>query len=169
MKGGAFLESLLGRWGQLNLRERRLVSWGAAIVALAIIYFVLFEPAWLGRTRLRDELPQLRAQVAKLEALSAEAGKLAKVRQSSKAQAVVRSELQRSITAAGLDSSATVNAGSDIIQVKFDQVTMASVLTWLYGATRDVKLRVVDVKVVKDVDPGRVAATISLERPGSDQ
>ncbi len=143
------------------------MTWGAILVGLALIYFVLFEPAWQGRSRLRAELPELRAQVAKLEALSAEASQLASVRQSSKAQAVVRAELQRSITAAGLGNSATIDAGSDIIKVKFDQVTLGSVLNWLYGAARDVKLRVVDVKVVKDVDPGRVVATISLERPGS--
>lgn len=167
MKNAAVLEGFIKRWQSLNLRERRLVGGGALVVALAILYFVMFEPAWIGRERLRQELPQLREQVAKMESLSLEAKSLANIRTTTKAQAVVRAELQRSLTAAGLANQSSVDAGSDIMKVKFDQVTMESVLNWLYGATRDVKVRVVDVKVVKDVDPGRVTATVSLERPGS--
>ena len=130
---------------------------------------MFFEPAWQGRERLRRELPELRQQVARLESLSVEAQSLSKVRTASKAQAVVRSELQQSLTAANLGNQATVDAGNDIIKVKLDQVSMDSMLTWLYGASRDLRLRVVDVKIVRDVARGLVVANLALERPGAQE
>lgn len=136
-------------------------------VGVAVTWFILFEPAWVGRERLREELPQLRGQVAKLESLSAEAKSLSQIRTNAKAQSVVRAELQRSLSAAGLDSNATVDAGSDVIKVKFDDVTLDALLTWVYGAARDTRVRVVDAKLTRDVSPGRVAAILSLERPGN--
>lgn len=167
MKKNAIIESLITRWQTLNLRERRMVMGMVLFVGIAVTWFVFFEPAWAGRERLREELPQLRSQVAKLESLSAEAKSLAQIRTNNKAQSVVRAELQRSLTAAGLDSNATVDAGSDVIKVKFDDVTLDALLTWLYGASRDTRVRVVDAKLTRDVAPGRVAVTLSLERPGS--
>jgi len=166
LKKNAFLESLITRWQALNLRERRMVMGMLLFVGVAVTWFVLFEPAWVGRERLREELPQLRGQVAKLESLSAEARSLAQIRTDNKAQSVVRAELQRSLTAAGLDNNATLDAGSDVIRVKFDDVTLDALLAWLYGASRDTRVRVVDAKLTRDVAPGRVAAILSLERPG---
>lgn len=167
MKKNPILETVISRWQTLNLRERRMVMGMLLFVGIAVIWFVLFEPAWVGRERLREELPQLRSQVAKLESLSAEAKTLAQIRTNSKAQSVVRAELQRSLSAAGLDSNASVDAGSDVIKVKFDDVTLDALLTWLYGAARDTRVRVVDAKLTRDVAPGRVAAILSLESPGS--
>ena len=169
MKGAAFVETALSRWQTLNRRERRLVGGGALLVGVLLLWFVAFEPAWVGRDRLRDELPLLRSQVAKMESLAEEARRLAEVRGQPKAAAVVRADLQRSLGAAGLGNLATVDAGTDIIRVKIDQADFDAVLDWLYGVVRDIKLRVVDVTVVRDVQPGLVTTTLSLENPRSGQ
>lgn len=161
------LELVLTRWQALNERERRLITLGTVLIGAAVIYFLFFEPAWQGRERLRTELPQLREQVARVEALSAEATALANVRANARAPAVVRSELQRSLTAAGMADKATVDAGTDVIKVRFDQVTLDGILTWMYGAVRDSKLHVVDVQIDRDATRGFVGATVSLERPGA--
>ncbi len=161
------VESAITWWRALERRERRLVAGGSLVLLLAALWFLMFEPAWNGRERLRADLPQLREQVARMDSLAAEVETLSQVRGKDKAPAVVREELQRSLTAAGLDTQATIDAGSDVLKVKIDQAKFETVLSWLYGAVRDVKLRVVDASLVRGSQPGTVNATIGLETPGA--
>jgi general secretion pathway protein M len=63
------VESLAQRWGALAIRERRMLSLGLAVIGLAVLYFVLFEPAYLGRKKLQEELPALRSQALDIRAL----------------------------------------------------------------------------------------------------
>ncbi len=167
MKGGAFIERGIGFWRALNRRERRLVGSGVIVLALSAIWFLMFEPAWQGRERLRAELPRLREQVAKMSALAAEAETLSQIREQERSLAMIREALQLSLGAAGLDTLASIDAGSDIMKVKIDQAKFDAVLTWLYGTVRDLKLRAVDVSVVRGTQAGLVSATISLESPGA--
>jgi len=158
-------EGVLARWRQLAPRERRMIGGGAVVLALAVIWFVLFEPAWLGRQRLRSELPELRAQVARMASLSEEARTLGDVRAESISAAMVRAELQRTLTASGLANIASVDAGTDLIRVRFDSARFDLAIDWLAQVVRDARLRVADVSIVRDPQAGRVTATFGLERP----
>jgi general secretion pathway protein M len=161
----ARFEGVLESWRRLAPRERRLLVGGAVVLLAAVGWFVFFEPAWLGRQRLRAELPDLRAQVARMAALSDEAKALSDVRAEAISAAAVRAELQRALDAAGLATQATVDAGNDLIRVKFDAVRFDSAVDWLAQVVRDARLRVADVSIVRDPQAGRVTATFGLERP----
>lgn len=169
MKGivGSVVEQGFTRWYGFNSRERWMLVGCGLFLVFVFAYFVLFQPAWNGRTRLAAELPVMRAKVASMEALADEAKSLRNVRATKLSNAAVRSELQRLLSASGLDRNASVDAGQDVIKVKMDRVAFDAVTGWLYQAVRDVKLRVVDVSIKRGTSPGRVAATISLERPGA--
>ncbi|MEZ5649020.1 MAG: type II secretion system protein M [Burkholderiaceae bacterium] len=160
-------EGAFSRWRQLAPRERRMIVGGAIVLLLAFVWFVLFEPAWQGRQRLRDELPELRSQLARMASLSDEARALSDVRNEAMSAAAVRAELQRALTAAGLANQATLDAGTELIKVRFDAVRFDTALDWLAQVVRDARLRVADVSVVRDPQAGRVTATFGLERPAA--
>lgn len=165
---GSLLEQLIGRWQALGRRERLFLLVCGAFLSFILVYYVMFRPAWQGRERLRTDLPVMRAKVATMESLADEVKTLRSVRASKLSAAAVRAELQRLLTAAKLDRQAKVDAGSDLIKVKFDQVRFDAMNDWVFEVARDVKLRVVDVSVTKDPQAGKVAATVSLQRPGAD-
>lgn len=165
MSLAARFEGLIGRWRELAPRERRMLVGGVLVLIAALLWFGFFEPAWNGRQRLRAELPELRAQVARMAALADEAVALSDVRRDAMSAAAVRAELQRALSAAGLQTQATIDAGTDLIRVKFDGVAFPAAIEWLSQVVRDARLRVADVSVVRDPQAGRVTATFGLERP----
>lgn len=168
MKGliGTLVEQGLTRWQAMNVRERWLVAGGAFFLLLVFIYFVAFKPAWDGRNRLQDQLPVMRAKLASMESMATEIKALRNVRASRLSAAAVRDELQRMLSAAGLDSQASVDAGQEVMRVKFDRVSFDAMNNWLFQVVRDLKVRVVDVSVKREATAGRVTATVSLQRPG---
>ncbi|MEZ5740214.1 MAG: type II secretion system protein M [Burkholderiaceae bacterium] len=165
MKAGSAFEGLITRWRALAARERRLILWGSVVLLVVFVWGVLFEPAWQGRQRLRDELPALRGQVARMDALAAEVKELSSVRANAMSAAAARSELQKALDASGLASQASVDAGNDLIRVKLDGARFDGTLAWLYQVVRDTRLQVADVSIIREPDSGRVTATFALERP----
>lgn len=168
MKGlvGSLVEQGFARWQAMNGRERWLVSGCVVFLVLVFGYFVAFKPAWDGRNKLQEQLPVMRAKLANMESMATEVKSLRNVRASRLSAAAVRTELQRLLDAAGLDSQASVDAGQEVVRVKFDRVSFDAMNNWLFQVVRDVKVRVVDVSIKRGASPGRVAATISLQRPG---
>lgn len=164
----AVLESTLGRWRSLAPRERRVLGAGALVLLVAIVYLLLFEPAWLGRERLRTELPQLREQVARMDALTAEARTLGQAPVSRLSQEALRAELQRALNVAGLGNGATVELTGDLLRVRMREVPFGGVLDWSQQVTRDLKLRIVDASIARDAQAGLVSASLSLQSPASE-
>ena len=68
--------SIAGWWQGLAERERRVLGFGALIVAVVVVYLWLWEPAAVGIRKLQADLPQLMAQDASMRAMAAEAAGL---------------------------------------------------------------------------------------------
>ena len=163
------IERLLNGWRALAPRERRLVLAAAVVVLLACIHLLLFEPAWKGRERLSAELPRLRAQVAQMHALAAEASLLAAAPRGADTPQAVRAALEASIASAGLsDRVAKLSATGDLIDLRFASVPHADWLDWLDATLRETRLRVVDVSLTRETSPGVVSVRLVLEMQGRD-
>lgn len=65
-----------GFWDQRTDREKALLTWGGAALAVAIAWSVLWAPAQDGRAHLRESLPSLQRQLAQMTAQSNEARSL---------------------------------------------------------------------------------------------
>jgi len=163
----AMLERLVQWWAALQTRERRMLASGGAVLALLLLYFVAFEPAYIGRQRLQAELPGRRAQLAQMEALGTEARQLsAKAGESVESSAQLKDSLEKSIKAAGLTASLTqLNVAGELIDLRFKGAPFAVWLTWLDSALRETRLRTVDVCVERGAEPGQVTARLTLELP----
>lgn len=162
----ATLETLLQRWRLMLPRERRVVIGGAVLLALVLAYLVLFEPAWRGRKQLEAELPALRAQLAQIEQMSEEARRLGAVPAGTDSPQALKAQLERSVVAAGLRPGlAQFNQTGTLFDLRFRNVPYAAWLAWLDGATRETRLRVVDVAITREVGAGAVSVKLALEMP----
>jgi len=64
-------------WNARTQREKTILMWGGLVVAIAIVYLVLWAPAYEGRARLRSSLPAMQFQLAQMTAQANEARSLA--------------------------------------------------------------------------------------------
>ena len=71
------LENLLQKWASLAPRDRRMLIIAGCFLLVIIFWQVLLEPAWVGCQRLQKTLPTLRADLAQMDHMAAEARELA--------------------------------------------------------------------------------------------
>ncbi|MEN8518192.1 type II secretion system protein GspM, partial [Burkholderia sp. RS02] len=73
MKTEQLNQTLTQFWGERSQREKMLLGWGGAVLAVAIAYSVLWSPAQEGRARIQRELPTMRRELAQMTAQANEA------------------------------------------------------------------------------------------------
>lgn len=160
------LETLLQKWAGLPPRDRRMLMIAGLFLLVIVIWLVLFEPAWQGTKRLEKSLPGLRADLARMDQLADEARELSRVTSAppeNSAQLKVR--LEQSLLAQGINREmATVEAHSDILEVRFRQAPFEAWVFWLDGAVRETRTRVVDLSVTRE-SAGLFSGRLALEVP----
>ncbi|MCD6681862.1 MAG: type II secretion system protein M [Burkholderiaceae bacterium] len=160
------IETLMQRWQLLSARERRVVIGAAALLAVVAAWLTLFEPAWQARATLQRELPQLRSQLASIDALAEEAQRLSSVPAGSDSAQARKARIERSIEASGLSPSLTqLSVNGSLFDLRFDRVSHAAWLMWLDTTTREMRLRVADVTVTREAEHGLVSVRLALEAP----
>lgn len=163
------LETLLQRWQLTTPRERRIVIAGAVLLAVVVVWLLLFDPARAGRHRVRAELPVMRAQLAQIEQLADEARRLGAVPAGNDSVSAVKVQLERSIEGAGLKPAlAQLTHTGGLFDLRFKSVPFAAWLVWLESASRETRLRVVDAAVTRETGVGRVSVRLALEMPRRD-
>lgn len=166
------MEHLLQRWRQLSSRERRLLVGALAVAVCALVYLLLIEPAWNGRESVQARLPALRAQVAEADLMVAEAQRLGSAASASPRPSLqsVRVRLEQSLESAGLRAGLQqIQATESLIDLRLRGVPFAAWMVWLDSALRETRLRVADLSVTRDADPGLVSIRMVLELPGGDR
>ena len=158
------LENLLQKWASLAPRDRRMLIIAGCFLLVIIFWQVLLEPAWVGRQRLQKTLPTLRADLAQMDHMAAEARELANAADApaeTVAQVTVR--LEQSLLARGMDKEAAkVQAQGDIIEVRFHQAPFENWIFWLAAAVRETRTRIVDLSVTRE-SPGVFSGRLALE------
>jgi general secretion pathway protein M len=163
------LEKLIQQWQGLSGRDRRVLGIGSFGLVLMMVYFGLFEPAWLGRQQLEKDIPGLRAQLARLEGIASEARRLsgggaASTGAESLAQA--RIVIEQSLEAAKIKDT-QIQVVGDMIELRFKGMPMNLWLDWLNEALRQSRLRVIDAQLTRDT-AGVATARLALARPTGD-
>lgn len=159
-----YREAAAAFWLARSEQERKLLTVGAAVVGLALVYGLAIAPAVDGRAQLRKDLPQLRQQAAELEGLAREAAGLA-------AQAPVqpppmtRDGLNAQLTARGLTPQSLATTG-EYVKVEFKGVPFAALIGWLDTLRREQRIEVQDAVVSAQSTAGQVDATLTLHQGG---
>jgi len=149
-------------WQSRTQRERRILLIGAVLLALLLCWWWLLEPAISTRKKMLQQLPELRAQSAQMQALAKQVAEMPAA--SPVAEALSRAELERLLTESGLkaqqitvtDSAATLN---------FSDASFSALTAWLQKVQREQQLSVTEATVTARERLDRVDVTVSLQRP----
>lgn len=163
------MEAFIQWWRTLASRERRLIMAAVAVIGTAVLYLLAFEPAWAGRQKLAGELPQLRAQVAQMDALSSEARRISGMTAAVESSAAIRRSIETSISSAGLKPfMSSGNFQGELVEVRFNAAPFAQLAAWVDATVRETRVRIVDANVQREAAAGLVTARLAFELPKRD-
>ena len=155
-------QSFAGFWAVRDARERAALTVAVVAVALGLFYALLIGPALNGSARLNKNLPELRQQVAQLQALSKEAvvfsGKTAQP-----SAPMSRESIEAALAGKGLKPQNVVLTG-DLAKVQLAAVSFAGTLEWLDEMQKTTRLSVVDANIVALDKPDTVNAILTLRK-----
>jgi len=163
-------------WAERTQRERRLLRIGALVLSLALVWMLGLKPAIDSISQSQQQLPRLRAETAQIDTLILEAQTLQR-RQSGRMNASTLPEaLQATLRRTGLETSATLNAGSADAgtlewEVSITDASAARVMDWLASLPQLLHAKIQSVELSRSrIDgrdrPGQVSGRIVLQWPG---
>lgn len=156
------LQSLSEFWTARDTRERSMLTLGAGVVVLGLIYALLIDPALTGRDQLNKNLPVLRQQVAQLQALSVEATTFSG-RPAPAVSIISRERIESALVGKGI-KPLSVTLSGDQTTVQLAAVSFSATLDWLGEMQRTAQLSVVDANIVALAQPDMVNVTLVLRQ-----
>lgn len=149
-------------WAARDARERTMLSSAAATVMAVLIYSLLIYPALSGRERLNKNLPELRQQVAQLQALAKEAASFSG-KPAVPAVAISRESIEAALSRNGLKPQSVILTGN-FAKIQLSSVSFAGMLNWLGNIQNDSMLSVVDANIIVLPQADTVNATLTLRQ-----
>jgi len=157
------MNAILQFWAERVPRERMILAGGAALLALALLYALLIDPAVSGIARMQRSLPTLRMQASQLEQLLAEVRSLrTRPQVASVGAQESRGQIERTLAAAGLKTTRIVPLADGDLQLTFANTPYANWAVWLAAAERDLGARASSVKATATATPGNVDLDVAL-------
>jgi general secretion pathway protein M len=155
-------ESFAAFWEARNARERAILAGGAALLMLGLLYAILLGPALSGRERMNKDLPQLRAQVAQLQALARDAAGLASSTPANPAP-LTKEGLEADLARRSLKADSVAVTG-EIARLQLSAVSFAALVGWLDEIQKSALVSVVEANIVAQAQPDTVNATLTLRQ-----
>ena len=149
-------------WAARDARERVMLMVATTVVALALIYATMIDPALTGREQLSKNMPVLRQQVAQLQALSKEAVMFSG-RSPPSVAAISKESIESALARKGLKPQSVMLTG-DLAKVQLVAVSFAGTLGWLDDMQKTALLSVVDANIVALAQADIVDATLTLRQ-----
>jgi type II secretory pathway component PulM len=149
-------------WKSRTLRERRVLLIGATLLAVLLIWWSLIDPALSTRKKMQEQLPELQAQSAQLQALAKEVAELPAAPPAG--QPLSRQALEYLLTASGLKAQ-QITMADNTVTLNFSDVSFVVLTEWLQKVQREQQLFVIEATVTARERLDRVDATLSLQRP----
>lgn len=144
-------------------RERRLLLAGGALTGTALVYSLLWQPAYDGRVKLAASLPSLETQLAQMRAQLDETHRLkpaAAVRPPTGGG--LRDALAASLAQQGIADARLALAGN-AVQIDAKGVPFAAWMAWLDQIRREMHVRVTNAHAVADGKPGLTTVSATLD------
>lgn len=161
----ALAEAWAGFWEGRTAREKQLITWGGAVLAVVIGWSVLWSPAQEGRAQLRETLPAMQRQLAQMTAQANEARTLSAAAQGvAPTGMALRDALSASLNDHGLPP-AQVQVIGNAVQVQMKNAPFPAWVAWLDDARKQFKVQVSEAHVTALKADGQVDLTASLQPP----
>lgn len=155
--------SLRDAWEARSPRDRAILAWGGALLAVALVAALAWWPLERTRARLAAELPVLRASLAALERDAAEAKRL-RAMPAGAAAPPATPLASLGTNAGGLAGAQVTVLDERRVRAMGADVSFAALLEWLRNAQVTHRMRVESAKLEALPTAGRVRAEIVLVR-----
>jgi general secretion pathway protein M len=163
----AFADSWATFWDARTAREKTIITWGGAALAVMIAYSVLWAPAQAGRAHLRDILPEMQRKVAAMTEQANEARTLAIAAQGvAPTGGALKSALAASLTDHGLNATQVEMAGN-AVAIQLKNASFPTWTMWLDDVRKQYKVQVSEAHITALKADGQVDLTASLEPAAS--
>ena len=149
-------------WLARTEQERKYRAVGAIVVFAALVYMLFMAPALSGTEQLRAQLPQLREEAAKMQALAQEAGELAR-QPAPQVTPMTKETLGASLASRSLTPTSLVVSG-DFAKLQLNGVPFAGLYGWLDAQRRENRIVAEDVAVTAGSPAGQVDAVLTLRQ-----
>lgn len=149
-------------WLARTEQERKYLAAGGVAVVATLVYMLFMAPALAGREKLRAQLPQLREESAKMQALAQEAGELAR-QPAPQVAPMSRESLTASLASRSITPASLVVSG-DFAKVQLNGVSFAAMYGWLDAQRRENRIVAEDVGVTAGSPVGQVDAVLTLRQ-----
>jgi general secretion pathway protein M len=152
-----------GFWDQRTEREKTVLIWGGGVLAVVIVWLVLWAPAQDGRAHLRDTLPSLQRQLAQMTAQSNEARQLSAATQGvAPTGGALKDALTASLGDHGLPP-AQVQVIGNAVQIQMKNASFPAWTGWVDDVRKQFKVQVAEAHVTSLKEDGQVDLTASLQ------
>ncbi|PRE24502.1 general secretion pathway protein GspM [Burkholderia multivorans] len=156
-------QALTQFWGERTPREKTLLGWGGAVLAVAIAYSVLWSPAQEGRARIERELPTMRRELAQMTAQANEAKSLTAAAQGvAPTGLALKDALAASLSDHGLPGAQVQIVGNGV-QIQMKNVSFPAWTQWLDDVRRQLKAQVGEAHVSALKEDGQVDLTAVMQ------
>jgi general secretion pathway protein M len=156
------MSALRDTWAQRSPRERAVLAWGAALLAVALLAGLVWLPLERQRTRLANALPAARASLAALERDAQEVQRLRSVPAAAATTAAPLASL--ATNGGGLAGSSITVLDARRVRVSGADVSFAGLLDWLRNAQASHGMRVEAGRVEALPVKGRVRVELTLAK-----
>ncbi|UXY17058.1 type II secretion system protein M [Chitiniphilus purpureus] len=147
-------------WRQRTGRERVFLGICGVLLAVALFYLVLWQPAATARERLQRQLPRLEADLAQMQR---QITQLKGSRANAGASGDPRSTVQGIVQAAGVQ--ADIRALPDQrVAVDAPDLPFAQALDLLTALRSDSGMRIMKLDIKETGQPGRTSLSIEVQR-----
>lgn len=153
-------------WHARNEKEKNVISIGAGIFVLLLVYLTLFAPALSGRAQLYKDLPNLRLEAAEMQVLSKQATDM-----SAKAAVTLPTMSSESIGSLLVKRGMrpqNITVTGDFAKVQLVDVPFAGVMSWLDEIQKTSRISVSEANIVLQTTAGSVNATLTLRQQKSE-
>lgn len=149
-------------WLARTEQERKYLTIGAATVLGALVYMLFISPALEGRAKLNAQLPALRVEAARMQALALEAGELAR-QPAPQVTPMTRESLTASLTARSITPASLVMSG-EFVKLQVTGVSFANLYSWIDAQRREHRIDVQEIGVTAGSPAGQVDASMTLRQ-----
>jgi general secretion pathway protein M len=156
------MQSFSEFWAARDTRERMMIAVAAIVAALGLTFTLLIAPALAGREQLGKNMPELRQQVAQMQAMSKEAAEISG-KPAPPMAAMSKESIEAALARKGLKTQSVILAG-DRIKVQLVAASFADTLGWLDDMQKTTFLSVIDANIVALPQTDKVDATLTLHQ-----
>ena len=160
-------QAIIDTWGEFwnarTQREKTILMWGSLVAVIALVYLVLWAPAYEGRARLRDTLPEMQRQLAQMTAQANEARSLAGGGQGvTPTGGALRDALAKSLADNNMPPAQVQVVGSGV-QIQLKNASFPEWTVWLDSVRKQFKVQVSEAHITALKPDGQVDLTASLQ------